>query len=83
MIRGEPAIGHEQSPANHACIRLNHVGPDHEALVEVAVDLLVDRCHDGRRSMAEVLAGDPAGEVEELATLDVPDPGSLGTGDDE
>ena len=26
MIRGEPAIGHEQSPANRACIRLNHVG---------------------------------------------------------
>lgn len=23
MIRGEPAIGHEQSHANHACIRLN------------------------------------------------------------
>ena len=23
MIRGEPAIGHEQSCANHACIRLN------------------------------------------------------------
>ena len=23
MIRGEPAIGHEQSRANHACIRLN------------------------------------------------------------
>ena len=34
MIRGEPAIGHEQSRANHACIRLNpYKGPDHEAVI--------------------------------------------------
>src|SRR5438046_4773560 len=26
MIRGEPAIGHEQSRANQACIRLNPYG---------------------------------------------------------
>ena len=47
------------------------------------VDLLVDRRDDGRRSVAEVLAGDPAGEVEELAAVDVPDARALGAGDDE
>ena len=59
------------------------VRPDHEALVEVAVDLLVDRGHDGRRAVAEVLARDPAGEVEELAPVGVPDPRPVGARDDE
>ena len=40
------------------------VGADHEALVQEAVDLLVDRGHDRREAVARVLAGDPAGEVE-------------------
>ena len=68
-------------PAADLDVRL--VRPDHEALVEVAVDLLVDRGHNGRRAVAEVLAGDAAGEIEELAAVDVPDAGAFGAGDDE
>ena len=49
------------------------VRPDHEALVEIAVGLLVDRADDRRGAVAEVLARDPAGEVEVLAAVDVPD----------
>ena len=56
---------------------------DHEALVEEAVDLLVDRPDDGRVAVAEVLAGDAAGEVDVLAALGVPDPGAPGARDDE
>src|SRR5439155_5031085 len=59
------------------------VGADHEALVQVLVDLLVDRAHDSRAPVAEVLAGDAAAEVEVLATLAVPDPGTPGARDDE
>ena len=59
------------------------VDPDHEALVQVAVDLLVDRRDDGRVAVAEVLAGDAAGEVEVLAALGVPDPRAPGARDDE
>ena len=68
-------------PAAQLHVRL--VGADHEALVEVAVDLFVDRRDHGRWAVAEVLAGDSAGEVEELAAVDVPDARALGAGDDE
>src|SRR5579884_930006 len=51
--------------------------------MEVAIDLLVDgRDHRGR-PVAEVLAGDPAGEVEILAAVDVPHARAFGAGDDE
>ena len=40
------------------------VHPDHEALVQVAVDLRVDRLDDVRRAVPEVLAADAAGEVD-------------------
>ena len=53
-VLGEPA----------ADLDVGLVGADHEALVQEAVDLLVDRGHDGREAVARVLAGDPAGEVE-------------------
>ena len=49
-------------PAAELDIRL--VRADHEALVQEAVDLLVDRGDDRREAVAGVLAGDPAGEVE-------------------
>jgi hypothetical protein len=52
-------------------------------LVEVAVDLLVDRGHDRGRTVTEVLAGDASGEVEELAAVDVPHSRSFGPVDDE
>ena len=58
-------------PPRHLDVRL--VDPDHEALVEVAVGLLVDRADDARRAVAEVLAGDAAAEVEVLAPVGVPD----------
>ena len=60
-------------------VRLVH--PDHEALVEVAVDLLVNR--RGSEAVAGVLAAEPAGEVDVLAAVDVPDPGALRARDDE
>ena len=56
-----------------ADLHVGLVAPDHEALVEVAVDLLVDRLEDLRVAVAEVLAADAAGEVEVLASLGVPD----------
>jgi hypothetical protein len=62
-------------------VRLVH--PDHEALVQVAVDLLVDGAHHRLRVVAEVLAGDPTGEVEELPPVGVPDRCALRAGHDE
>src|SRR5439155_24798017 len=59
------------------------VGADHEALVQLLVDLLVDRAPASRAPVAEVLAGDAAAEVEVLATLAVPGPGTPGARDDE
>ena len=56
-------------------VRLVH--PDHEALVQVAVDLLVHRADDGLGVVPEVLARDPAREVEELAPVRVPDAGAF------
>ena len=50
------------------------VRADHEALVEVEVDLLVDRGDRGRIVVAEVVAADPAGEVDVAAPVDVLDP---------
>ena len=57
------------------------VDPDHEALVEVRVDLLVHRGDCGRKAVTGVLAAEPAGEVDVAATVDVLDPGALGAGD--
>src|SRR5581483_1781187 len=56
---------------------------DHEALVQVPVDLLVDGADDRRRAVAEVLAGDAAGEVEVLAAVGVPDARAPRARDDE
>ena len=49
-------------PAADLDVRL--VDPDHEALVQVAVDLLVDRGDDRREAVTGVLAAEAAGEVE-------------------
>ena len=62
-------------PAADLDVRL--VDPDHEALVQVAVDLLVDGRDDGAEAVARVLAADPAGEVEVAAAVDVADPAPL------
>ena len=68
-------------PPAHLDVRLVH--PDHEALVQVAVDLFVHRVDDGRQRVPEIGAPDPAGEVDVLAAVDVPDPRSLGAVDDD
>ncbi len=75
------ARGELGEPAADLDVRLVH--PDHEALVQVAVDLLMDRGDRRRQPMAGVLATEPAGEVDVLATVDVPDPRALGPVDDE
>src|SRR5829696_2068204 len=59
------------------------VHPDHEALVQEAVDLLVHSPHDGLGIVTEVLAGDPAREVEILAPVGVAERRALGSGHDE
>ena len=68
-------------PAADLDVRLVH--PDHEALVQVLVDLGVDRLDDGRQRVAEVGAAEAAGEVDVLAPVGVPDARALGAGDDE
>ena len=51
--------------------------------MQVAVDLLVDRGDDRLEAVACVLAGDPAGEVEERAAVRIGDARALGGGHDE
>jgi hypothetical protein len=51
--------------------------------VQVVVDLVVHRAHDRLGVVAEVLAGDPAGEVEQLVPVGVPQRRALGARDDE
>ena len=59
------------------------VHPDHEALVQVAVDLLVDGGDRGGKAVAGVLAAEPSGEVDVRPAVDVLDPRALGPGNDE
>ena len=59
------------------------VDPDHEALVEVGVGLLLDRVDDGLEAMTGVLATDTTREVEERAAVDVGDARAVGAVDDE
>src|SRR5436190_16932550 len=54
------------------------VEPDHEALVQIAVCLVVDRLDDRLGAVAQVLARDPSGEVEVLPAVGVPDRRALG-----
>ena len=68
-------------PAADLDVRL--VGADHEALVQEAVDLLVDRRHHRREAVARVLAGDPAREVEVERPVGRLDLRALGARDDQ
>ena len=70
-----------REPAADLDVRLVH--PDHEALVQVAVDLLVDRGDRRGEPVARVLAAEPAGEIDVLAAVDVPDPCAFRPIDDE
>ncbi len=72
-----PAAGRELGePPAHLHVRLVH--PDHEALVHVLVDLGVHRIDDRGQVVAEVGTAEPAGEVDVLAPVGVPDPRALG-----
>ena len=62
-------------PAADLDVRLVH--PDHEALVQVAVDLLVHRGDRGREAVARVLTAQAAGEVDVRLAVDVNDPGAF------
>src|SRR5581483_7044747 len=53
------------------------VDAHHEALVQVAVELVADRGRDRAEAVARVLARDPAREVEVPAAVGVPDPSAL------
>ena len=68
-------------PLAHLDVRL--VRADHEALVEVAVGLLVDGGDHRLEAVARVLAGDPAGEVDVAAPVDVPHPCAFRASDDD
>ena len=68
-------------PLAHLHVRL--VRADHEALVEVALCLLLDCGYDGLEAVPGVLAGDPAREVDVAAAVDVPHTRALGAIDDD
>ena len=51
--------------------------------MQVSVDLRVHGVDDGGKRVAEIGASEPAGEVDVLAALDVPDAGAFGALDDE
>ena len=55
-----------------ADLHVRLVRADHEALVEIAVGLLVDRCDHRFEAMARVLTCDSAREVDVAAPVDVP-----------
>ena len=76
------AAGRELGEAA-ADLDIGLVRADHEALVEVEVDLLVDRGDRGRIVVPEVVAADPAGEVDVAAPVDVLDPRAERARDDE
>ena len=68
-------------PAADLDVRL--VDPDHEALVQVRVDLLVHRGDCGREAVTGVLAAEAAGEVDVRAAVHVLDPSAFRARDDD
>ncbi len=68
-------------PAADFDVRL--VDPDHEALVEVRVDLLVHGRDRSGQAVARVLAAEPAGKIDVRLAVDVLDAGAFGPGDDD
>ena len=65
----------------HLHVRL--VDADHEALVEVAVGLLLDGLDDRCVPVAGVLTPDPSGEVDVRVSVGIGDARTLGMRDDE
>ena len=78
---GAPARRDLGEQAAHLDVGFVH--PDHEALVQIAVELLADRLNRGREPVAGVLAAEAAGEVDVRAPVCVLDPRAFGAGDDE
>ena len=80
LVLAAAGIELRQPPAD---LDVGLVHADHEALVQVAVDLRVDRLDDRRRAVPEVLAADAAGEVDEGAPVVRLDAGAGSARDDE
>src|SRR5206468_2758199 len=66
-----------------ADLHVRLVDPDHEALMEVGIDLFVHGCDGSGQAVAGVLAAEPAGEIHVGLAVDVLDAGALGAGDDD
>ena len=79
-LLGAPARRDLGEQAAHLDVGFVH--SDHEALVQIAVELLADRLDRGREPVAGVLAAEAAGEVDVRAPVCVLDPRALGAGDD-
>ncbi len=75
------ARGELREPPAHVDVRL--VDADHEALVQVLVQLRLDRVDDRREPVPGVLTADAAREVDEGAAVDVDDARPVGVRDDE
>jgi hypothetical protein len=69
-----------ESPAD---LDVRFVDPDHEALMEIRVDLLVHGCDGRGQPVARVLAAEAAGEVDVRLAVDVLDAGAFCAGDDD
>src|SRR5436190_604569 len=71
LLLGSAVWAQFRQPAADFHVRLVH--PHHEALVEVPVDLRMQRVDDSGEIVAEIRAPEPAGEVNVLAAVGVPD----------
>ncbi len=80
LLLGARARRQLAEPAADLDVRL--VEADHHALVQVAVDLLVDRSNHRRVAVAQILAADAACEVDVRAAVGVLELRALGARDD-
>ena len=78
-----PALARRELGEQTARFDIGLVRPDHEALMEVVVELLADGRDDGRVRMAQVCAAEATREVDIGPAVDVLDPRSFSARDDE
>src|SRR4051794_39612167 len=64
-----------------ACLDVGLVHADHEALMQVLVELCPHRVYRGTETMAQVLPAEPAGEVDVRLAVDVGDARAFSTSD--
>ena len=81
LLLGAGARRQVREPPAHLHVRF--VDPDHEALMEVHVDLLVHGRDGCGEAMARVLTPEPAGEVDVRLAVDVLDAGAFRACDDD